>query len=422
MKILFLSRYITVDGDGVFSNKSGYGYMVKDIATAIVDEGHCVDLLTHTCFTDERVIDGINILPKNLKLLIENIKFHNFVQSVIYFINSKKNLKDRIKNSLFFLANGYLEKIIEENDYDIIHIHGAESFIAPFLQACKHKKKPYIITMHGLNFLRNDSGISDYEKIFEKKLIKMTSENNIPVTVVSSGILNRIKQHIPTHSYKNFVTIVNGSPIKDKSERAEDLLFRYNIKNNDKVVICVGNISERKNQLQVIEAFSLLDSDIKENTKLLIIGDDRQASLLYEEIINKNLTDRVHVCGSVPKEEMSKYYSIADVNITASIDEGFGLPIIESFIFGIPTVCFSDLDAVENIFDSKCMILVNKRNSYSLASALNKVLLKDFDKQYIRMHGEKFLISNIAKQYVRLYTEKKDNILSNFNVNKLTNH
>lgn len=51
-----------------------------------------------------------------------------------------------------------------------------------------------------------------------------------------------------------------------------DIRSLYNILNDFKVILYVGNISERKNQKQLIESFELLLSNLKYKTFILFIG------------------------------------------------------------------------------------------------------------------------------------------------------
>ena len=102
-------------------------------------------------------------------------------------------------------------------------------------------------------------------------------------------------------------------------------------------------------------------------------------------------------------KEIEKILQVADLNIVASLDEGFGLSIIEAYAYGVPTVTFSDLDAITDLYEANAMILVEKRNTESLAEGMKTALEKKWNKLEIEKFGKRFSIETMAKQYVDIY-------------------
>jgi glycosyltransferase involved in cell wall biosynthesis len=77
---------------------------------------------------------------------------------------------------------------------------------------------------------------------------------------------------------------------------------------------------------------------------LLLVGDDR--SLLYAPVVARaralaselGVADGVIFAGQVPDEELPAHYHLADVFVTASIHEGFCIPVVEAMACGVPVV------------------------------------------------------------------------------------
>jgi glycosyltransferase involved in cell wall biosynthesis len=55
---------------------------------------------------------------------------------------------------------------------------------------------------------------------------------------------------------------------------------------------------------------------------------------IIETVVELGMQDRVHFLGFVPDEEIPSLFQHAKVAVTASLEEGFGLPVLEAMTFG----------------------------------------------------------------------------------------
>lgn len=103
----------------------------------------------------------------------------------------------------------------------------------------------------------------------------------------------------------------------------------------------VGTTRLHKNMKNLLEAFKVAISQLPENIKLIISGnqtylDDRDKSTVAE--INNN-GERVVFTGFVSKAVLEHLFRNADAFIFPSLSEGFGIPVLESFYFNKPLLC-----------------------------------------------------------------------------------
>jgi glycosyltransferase involved in cell wall biosynthesis len=168
-------------------------------------------------------------------------------------------------------------------------------------------------------------------------------------------------------------------------------------------MVCVGNIGIRKNQGQIIKAYLTLPQTIKKNLVILFLGVDTTNGKFQHDINKTNFTDQLIYCGNIPKKDLPYYYSQADYNIVASISEGFGLSIIEGFVYGLPCLTFSDLDAVPDLFHQNTMLLVNNRIDKALADGIENMIKTNWDKKFIQEHAQRFSLEKMAEEYANFY-------------------
>ena len=169
------------------------------------------------------------------------------------------------------------------------------------------------------------------------------------------------------------------------------------------IFVYVGNVSQNKNQIQVARAWNLLSAEDKKNCKVLFVGnyDDRDEIAQY--IKDYHLEKDLILCGKQPKEIVSAYYEAANATILTSKTEGFGLSIIEGYVYGKPSITYADLPATIDLYSSNTMILAEGRNDIQLAEAMSKAIHTTFNKDAIIQYSKRFSFEAMAQKYVQEY-------------------
>lgn len=120
----------------------------------------------------------------------------------------------------------------------------------------------------------------------------------------------------------------------------------------ERYVIAVTGGDERKNTHGLLHAWSLLPERIRARHHLVVacavsrhqLGEWRT---LADEL---DLGDRVIFTGAVSDAEMVALHQYATLSVMPSIDEGFGLPVIEAAAAGIPAIC-SGVSSLPEVLD-----------------------------------------------------------------------
>lgn len=394
MKILMLTGYFFDGLHKEFSrNKTGLGLLVTEIMTAV---GAKETVVTETF----RITDGFELVTDlgscNVRchskwMIIKHLKLRDIIKAIDAFLHSKKDIRARIHEAFYWISAGVIRNAIREEKPDIVHVHDMHSV---FIDACETMKVPYVVTQHGLNGFREDIGhiYHDAEKAFFEKAY----QKKIPVTVISTGMKNRIeKMYLNGIVADNIAVVTNGTNISraykdnDNEERA-------------RCITVIGSICHNKNQQQIVEAVNLLGDRLRDYC-ICICGVDRLNGLLQNKVKEYGLEDRIRFMGFLTPEEIAKLLEKAELNVMASKDEGFGISMIEGFVHGVPSVTFEDLYAVPDIYDEKAMVLCRERSDKALAEAIEKALITDWDREYIRKHAEKFSLQSMADRYIAVY-------------------
>lgn len=414
MRILELAPYSYFKGNkGFEKNNSGFAYAVSDICEALAGRGNEVFLLTQSAITKGFSYKCISILRKEWSDVLLNFKFSDVNYGLKALKGTNITFIEKLKTIYYFINRGYTEKVIREIDPDVIHIQSISNYTIPFMMAAANCGKPFIVSNHGLAAFLEDS--DPRIKKLEEDFLKVAEKNNTVITAVSSGIKNRVIDFYQL-SGNNIEVVFNGYRSNNTDaidvEKLNSLKAKYGIKAGMFVFLCAGSVSYRKNQLQVVRAFSML-LQVKKRAKLLLAGYGPQYDELREYVTEKKLENDVVVLGNVEHDEMAYYYTLSNCTVMASVDEGFGLPIIEGYSFGIPSIMYRDLDAALDISFPETGILVEQRSDASLSQAMASVMDSEWDEYTIKKYAIRFSNKVMGEKYHRVL---KNGIKSNSSI------
>jgi glycosyltransferase involved in cell wall biosynthesis len=150
------------------------------------------------------------------------------------------------------------------------------------------------------------------------------------IITVSQYTADKISEFMP--SVSNKIVVVRNGPSFDESEYFEhhDRARATRIMNSEKpYIMVVGRIEKRKNVDLLISAF--LKSNVK-SANLVIVG-----KIETTEQVNLSVPGVIHLQG-VDEVALKALYANAEMFVYPSAAEGFGLPLLDAVLFGVPTL------------------------------------------------------------------------------------
>jgi glycosyltransferase involved in cell wall biosynthesis len=133
--------------------------------------------------------------------------------------------------------------------------------------------------------------------------------------------------------------------------------------------------------------------------RLVIAGDGRKKEQL-RHLASQQAPGRVSFIGKIPREEMYRCYSAADVFVFPGIRESLGMVYLEAQSCGLPVVAFRNAGVPEAVQDGKTAILVPMYAMEPFADAIRKLIT---DKNLRQQMGL------AAKSYVREFHDLNKN-------------
>jgi glycosyltransferase involved in cell wall biosynthesis len=171
-------------------------------------------------------------------------------------------------------------------------------------------------------------------------------------------------------------------------------------------ILFVGNLKPFKNVAGLIKAFSLLKERSRLPYRLLVIGDDAAGRPgLIKLAMQLGLDGSVIFVPRVSDEQVRAAYSGADLTVLPSLEEGFGLPVLESMTCGTPVACSSAASLPE--IGGQAAEYFDPRDIESIANSLQTVLLNSDRWSELRQLGLEraghFTREECAKRHLPVY-------------------
>ena len=432
MKVMIIAPYIYDDNIIEFTkNKTGFGIMVQNIVSSVAELENVV-LLTRV-ITKGKNEKNFKILSHTWGQFFSNAKLKDWLIGIKAFFANGVTVKDKARHVFYEVDGGYVRKQIQKEKPDIVHIHGIGTITESYIRICEEMKVRYTVTLHGLIGLNDSVSAPAYEKQIERDFLIKAEKNNIPISVISSGMKARIEEKYLEKKANNITVITNGTKKSDENDtkfiREEGTLtqekfqeyysdclkqndlypklsdtyayLQYSKKNGKKILFFVGNITKNKNQMQAVEI--LKNTKVFENILLVLWGREVDNGEVRKKIAEYQLHKNVILGGF--NDRMDIFWKFCDVNLFLSLNDGFGLPIVEGYMHGVPCVTFEDLDATQDLYYPEAMLKVKDRSNESVTDTLKIALDKNWKYEEIIEIGNMFSIDIMSEKYVNWYKE-----------------
>ena len=215
------------------------------------------------------------------------------------------------------------------------------------------------------------------------------------------NVLQNLSDIIPEDKIK---LIYNGIKVEDRIEPDFSLRKKYNIGEQDNILINVGRLNSEKGHDLLIEAVKELNQELK-NWKLLIVGEGPERDNIVRQIKKYDLSDKIILTGFV--DNVNDYLVQADLMVHTARIEGFGLVLVEAMAAKLPVVAVAASNIPEIIKDGEVGLLAEKESPGDLAEKIksllqNKELRAEYGskgKEYVK---ENFSISRMITEYEEL--------------------
>ncbi|HEY6640534.1 glycosyltransferase [Povalibacter sp.] len=304
----------------------------------------------------------------------------------------RSRLMWKASTALHFMAP-HIRRLLKAEQASLVHAHfGPDSLDAwPLARALE---LPMLVTLHGYDINTHrvwweagnaGSGMRHYPQ----RLLQLATQPGVGFIAVSEAIRRRaIDFGIPAEKIAvNYIGIDTGRftpgaiPI---GQRPRDVLF-------------VGRLVEKKGCRHVIEAMSVVQSEVPD-ARLVVIGDGPLRQDL--EALARSLRVQVDFRGALGTAEVqralgkSRVLCLPSVTAANGDAEGFGLVLLEAQASGVPVVTSARGGADEGIREGVTGYAFAEGDTAVLAARLTSLLTDDAMLQRMAEQGSRYVVEH----------------------------
>ncbi len=166
-----------------------------------------------------------------------------------------------------------------------------------------------------------------------------------------------------------------------------------------RTLLCVGNLVELKGHDIVIRAMLELPE-----FELMIVGEGQEKHCLRALAKSLGVADRVRFSGSVPQEELKRFYSAADALVLCSSREGWANVLLEAMACGLPVIATKVGGSPEVVSSSEAGILMQERSPQALVAAVCTLFANAPERAATRQYAERFAWEDTTRGQLDLFS------------------
>jgi glycosyltransferase involved in cell wall biosynthesis len=335
----------------------------------------------------KRGVENVIDFQSRASLADVNYYFHWDTKTSIY--HYEKFICIGIKKNQFWIItlNLLLHKIKKREKLFFIHSHNPLMSIF-----CKYQTN--LFTVHDALYYLTSSHNYKFKKIFfilEKTLYFRTKFVHF--------ISNYSMQMSLFKADKNFIIIPNTSHLENFKFQIDNTTLKHKFNSSKTKIFTVRSIEERARiDLLIDLAKYTEDSDFE----FLIAGKGPLLEFYNDKIKKENLSN-IFLLEYVSDNDLIKYYNDCNiVLITAEYGEGFGLPIIEGYLFDKPVIASNRCAIPEIIFSYEFLFENNVQSIFEKLEFAKQNLNKGYKKYYDANFSNNMILKNFEILYKKL--------------------
>ncbi len=225
---------------------------------------------------------------------------------------------------------------------------------------------PVAVHVADLAYLRVPERFTSLRRAYYGFLVRHAVRTAHRILVLSDSVKNQLTTLYPATAERIVVTSLGIRPeILGLAGQVKGFEQREN------VILAPGGSERRKNLDLVIDGFSQLGEEAAAH-RLLLFGPGRLPAEAERARRRSPYRDRIEFLGFISDEDLRRLLRTARAFVFPSLDEGFGLPILEAMALGTPVLC-SDIPVHREVAGEAAAFFA-PRSVDGLANALREVI------------------------------------------------
>jgi glycosyltransferase involved in cell wall biosynthesis len=252
---------------------------------------------------------------------------------------------------------------------DIMHSHSSKAGVLARKAAGRIGGMKIVHTVHGLPFHRYLPWWRNWLYVALERRAARRSDAIISV----ADAMTRQALAVGVGRAEQYTTIYSGieiEPYLTQPPAAETFRDSLNLPAGAILVTQVSRLAELKGHRYIVKAAERMDD---RRVHFCFVGDGKWRWRIEADIERRGLTDRFHLTGLLPPEDIPAVMHASDVVVHCSLREGLARALPQAMLAGRPVVSF-DVDGAADVVDESTGILLPPKDAKALADAIDTLV------------------------------------------------
>jgi glycosyltransferase involved in cell wall biosynthesis len=261
---------------------------------------------------------------------------------------------------------------------------------------------PNVLSVHGGDLYDPSKGSSPHRHGWLRMPIRQLLKRADALVGQSRNTLEDVEKIYGVRRASHLIPLgIDRPPAVTRAARSD-----FGIPDDAFVMVTVGRVVPRKATVRLVEALSAAE---RPDAHLLIIGDGPDVAAVRQAAMAAGVAARVHLPGQVSDERKYQALAVADIFVSTSQHEGFGLVFLEAMAFGLPIICYDHGGQTDFLVDDETGFVVPLNDLPLFTRSM--VALRDAAERRLAMarHNrvlvENYFIDKCAERYESLFEE-----------------
>ncbi|WP_431157699.1 glycosyltransferase family 4 protein [Winogradskyella poriferorum] len=305
-----------------------------------------------------------------------------------------------------------LYKIFKKEKPFIVHTHtpkaGTLGMFAAKLAGVKHR----LHTIAGLPLVEVTGAKRILLNVVEKftygcSTMILPNSFGMREIIIKERFCSEAKLKVLGNGSSNGVDIEHFNPENINKHDVDKLRIKYEINQDDIILLFVGRIVKDKGIKELVDAFDSVNK-LNKKIKLILVGPKEDHLDPLDKQTNHLINTRENIIAVGATDDVRPYYSLCDIFVFPSYREGFPNVVLEAGSMGKACIVSNINGCNEIIIPEYNGLIVPKKNSEKLKEAIQTLILdisliktmsKNARKNVIEKYQRKVVWNEILKLY-----------------------
>ncbi|QDH78382.1 glycosyltransferase family 4 protein [Echinicola soli] len=317
---------------------------------------------------------------------------YSSLKSNTFFKGKTPKWKNLLFQLLYFLRKAVVLPILT-------YWHRSDLVFSPDILSPLWAKGMKVSVLHDAFFWENPDHYNPRWRKYFLALLKVSLRKNAQVVTITQHSKKQLQKYLNISGLPIHVVYPATNVVAKPATPSKSLL-------SAPYFLHVGVMEKRKNLVTLIKAFDhFLKTSSHDEYKLVLVGQRGPRKELddydnvSQEVDRLGLRDQVVLPGFVSRGALESYYQHAFVYIFPSLNEGFGMPVLEAFSYKLPVIVSRQGALMEVGGDAVSCPVDNSPKAFSKEMQrvvedpkLRKTLIEKGNKRLTCFSGKQFLV------------------------------